>query len=58
MSITRTPALAVEATRLANLGRATRRLFAVVSRSVSSAAERLVARSGETPSEYYRFPWF
>ena len=42
----------------ANFGRAARRLFAVVSRKVSSAAERLATRAGETSSEYYRFPWF
>jgi hypothetical protein len=50
MSITHIPA--------ANFGRAARRLFAVVSRKVSSAAERLATSAGETPSEYYRFPLF
>ena len=50
MSITHMPG--------ANFGRAARRLFGVVSRKVSSAAEHLAARTGETPPEYYRFPWF
>jgi hypothetical protein len=41
-----------------NFGRAARRLFAVVSRSVSSGVERVAFHSGDAPAEYYRFPWF
>ena len=58
MKISHTAARTAETPRIADFSRAAHRLFAVVSRTVSSAAERLVARTGETPSEYYRFPWF
>lgn len=49
MTITQAPA---------NFGRAARRVFAVVSRKVSSAVECLAASAGEPSSAYYRFPWF
>lgn len=43
---------------IADFGRAARRVFAVMSRKISSAVERIATSGSESASEYPRFPWF
>jgi hypothetical protein len=58
MSLLYTVATPGEISRTGILGRATRSLFGVFFRTVSSAFERIATSGREVPPEVFRFPLF
>jgi len=58
MSLLHTVATSGEIPRTGILGRATRGLFGVFFRTVSSAIARVATSGGEVPPEVFRFPLF
>ena len=58
MSITHTAATPAEIHHPGIFSRAARGVFAVISRKVVSAAERIAASGRDVPPEVYRFPLF
>lgn len=58
MSITHTAATSAEIHHPGIFSRAAHRVFAVISRKVVSAVERIAASGRDVPQEVYRFPLF
>ena len=58
MSLLRTVTTPGEIRRIGILGRATRHLFGVFFRTVSSAVARVATSGREVPPEVFRFPLF